>query len=268
MRRAARSPVTRSVFLCSARNTIESDRVDRRDREQRQHDVGRPRARSGRRHGAVRSATHVSRPRRARRSTSGEHARRSRSRSRPRCRGRRSGTSGAPARRSGRRARRWWCCRSMSKLRSALIVVSTNATTISLRRPGQRDGEELAHGAGAVDPRGVVERGRDLLRAGHEQHHAEAEGDPGADHADGGQRPGEVAQPAGRGAASRGRSCSSTALSGPVVGVDPDERLRDHDAGDRLRQEEHRAEEREAAHADAASASPAARGRAASGTNE
>ena len=45
----------------------------------------------------------------------------------------------------------------MSKLRSALIVVSTNATSELVAQPRQRDREELAHGAGAVDARRVVE---------------------------------------------------------------------------------------------------------------
>ena len=39
--------------------------------------------------------------------------------------------------------------------------------------------------AGAVDPRRLVEAGRDPLCAGDEQHHAEAVADPGADETDG-----------------------------------------------------------------------------------
>ena len=110
---------------------------------------------------------------------------------------------------------------------------------------GQGDREELAHRAGAVDPGGVVERGRDLLHAGHEQHHAEPEGDPGADRADGAQRPVEVAQPAARPVVRREHR--QRRVERAILGVEPDEGLRDHDAGDHLRQEQHGAEEREAA---------------------
>ncbi len=45
-----------------------------------------------------------------------------------------------------------------------------------------------------------------------------------------------------------GATSVSSRLNGPLVGVEPHERLGDHDAGDHLRQEQHRAEEREAAH--------------------
>ena len=83
----------------------------------------------------------------------------------------------------------------MSKLRSAVIVVSVVATTSSLRRPGKRDREELAHEARAVDPGGLVELERDPLRAREEEHDAQAERDPRADQADGRQRPREVAEP-------------------------------------------------------------------------
>ena len=48
----------------------------------------------------------------------------------------------------------------------------------------QRDGEELADPARAVDPCRVVQGAVDLLDPGDEQHHAQADAEPGADHAD------------------------------------------------------------------------------------
>src|SRR5215218_6413835 len=63
-------------------------------------------------------------------------------------------------------------------------------------QPRQGDREELADPARAVHPRGLVERDRDLLDAGQEEHEAEAEHDPAPDQAEGRQREVEVAEPA------------------------------------------------------------------------
>ncbi|KNC24648.1 hypothetical protein FF38_03538, partial [Lucilia cuprina] len=60
---------------------------------------------------------------------------------------------------------------------------------------GQGHREELADGPRAVDARGLVEGGIDLGHAGEQQQHAQAERDPRADHADGGQSGVEVAEP-------------------------------------------------------------------------
>ncbi len=110
--------------------------------------------------------------------------------------------------------------------------------------PRQRHREELAEGAGAVDARRVVELERDLLHARDEQHHAQAEGDPGADHADRRQRPREVAEP--RPDERPEPEQVEQAVQRAVRVVHPRERLRDHDTRDQLRQEEGRAEEAEA----------------------
>ena len=64
-----------------------------------------------------------------------------------------------------------------------------------LAQAGHRDGEELAHRPGAVEPGRLVQRRVDLAHAGEQQERAQAEQHPCADHADRGQRGGEVAQP-------------------------------------------------------------------------
>ena len=60
---------------------------------------------------------------------------------------------------------------------------------------GHGDAEELGEQPRAVDPRRVVELGRDALDAGQQQHEAEPEVQPRGDQADRGQRGAEAAQP-------------------------------------------------------------------------
>ena len=104
---------------------------------------------------------------------------------------------------------------------------------------GQGDGEELPDRAGAVHLGRLVELGGNLGDPGDEQHHAEAEGDPGADHAERGQCPGEVTEPAaGEGVESDGAQQGVQGTLGPVDALEDE---RDDDAGEHLRQEVHEA---------------------------
>ena len=132
-------------------------------------------------------------------------------------------------------------------MRSALIVVSTNATTSSSRRPGSVTAKN-SRTAPAPSTRAASysDVGIFWMPARNSTMHR-----PNVTHV--------PIEPTARSAQSKSpsqpRATSSRAdrverrVERALRRVDPHERLRDHDAGDRLRQEQHGPEEREAAHA-------------------
>ena len=130
----------------------------------------------------------------------------------------------------------------MSKPTSAAITVTVTQTPISWRRLGSVMEMNSRTGPAPSSLGGLVERRVDLAHAGEQQHGAEAEQHPRADHADRGQRGAEVAQP-GPGHAAQARRPEDW-LTTPVDDEQPAPRDAGRDQRDDLRQEKHSARQR------------------------